>query len=108
MILSDYEKRLQAVNPRLNIKKYGSSMAGVHYDKKYLCRVPQGDIFEHNVYEMKWGHADQYKTQFNPSGAYKFKLLTRRGRREAAQVIYTEGIKMGTRIISYNDIAKIV
>jgi len=35
-------------------------------------------------------------------------LLTRRGRREAAQVIYTEGVKMGTRIISYSDLAKIV
>ncbi len=107
MILSDFERRLKACNSKLHIKRYGSSLAGVHYGNDFICRIPQGEILEHNCFEIRKGNADQYISDFNPTGEYRYKYLTRRGRREAAQIIFTEGTRRGHRIISYSDIARI-
>lgn len=108
MILSDFERRLKAVNPKLSIKKYGSSLAGIHYGNDFVCRIPQGEILEHNVFDIRTGNADQYTTDWNPTGIYKYKYMTKRGRREAVQIVYTEGTKRGHKIIAYSDIAKLV
>jgi hypothetical protein len=102
MVLSEFERRLKTANPRLHIKRYGTSMAGVHFGNRYVCRVPQGDIFEHNVFQTEIGHNTQYESSFNPTGEYRWRRLTRRGRRETAQILYTQ------RLIKYDDIAKIV
>lgn len=90
MILSDYEARLKAVNPRLHIKRYGTSNAGVHNGNSFVCRVPQGEIIQNNTYETRDGSADQYKNTFNPEGRYKFNLMVRRGRAETARILYTQ------------------
>ena len=92
MTLNEYEKRLKAANPRLHIKRYGTSMAGIHNGNKFVCRIPQGEILEHNVFEVREGQSDQYKTQFNPLGWYKYKYMTRRGRSETARILYTQGL----------------
>lgn len=102
MVLSEFEKRLKAANPNLHIKRYGTSNAGVHNGNTFVCRVPQGDIFEHNVWQTEIGYNDQYISSFNPMGEYRWRKLTRRGRREAAQILYTQ------RLIKYDDIAKLV
>ena len=107
MILSDFEKRLKLLNKKLHIKRYGASLAGIHYGNEFICRVEQGEILEHNVYEIRVGHADQYVNHINPTGEYRYRFMTRRGRREAAQIIFTEGTKRGSRIISYSDISKL-
>lgn len=101
MTTSEYEKRLKAVNPKLNIKKYGTSLAAVHYGNKHICRVPQGDIWEYNEFKTEIGYADQYKNNFNPHGEYRYKLMTKRGRAEVARILYTE------RFISSLDISKL-
>lgn len=101
MLLSEYEARLQSVNPRLRIKRYGTSMAGVHLDNRYICRVPQGEIVANNCFEIRVGQADQYITDFNLTGEYRFKYMTRRGRAETARVLYT------ARCIKFDDIAKL-
>jgi len=99
MTTAEYEKRLKTVNPKLHIKKYGTSLAAIHIGSKHLCRVPQGDIWEHNEFEIRVGYADQYKSQFNPKGEYRFKYLTKRGRAEAARILYT------MRVITSKDIS---
>ena len=101
MILSDFEKRLKAANPRLHIKRYGTSLAGIHNGSEYVCRIPQGEILEHNVFQVEVGYSDQYVSDFNPGGEYRWKKLTRRGRREAAQILYTQ------RLISLPDVSRI-
>lgn len=109
MTLLEYEKRLQAVNPELYIKKYGTSMAGIHTTRvhgpnqsHYICRLPQGEIVENDVWEWREGEADQYKTSLNEKGTYKYKMLLRRGRRQAAHQLYDKGY------VSWQDISKIV
>lgn len=101
MILSEFEKRLKSANPKLRIKRYGTSLAGIHCGNEFVCRIPQGEILEHNVFKVEEGFSDQYKNNFNPMGRYKWRRLTRRGRREAAQILYTQ------RLISLNDISRI-
>lgn len=108
MTLNEYEKRLQAVNPELYIKRYGTSMAGIHTRRvhgpnqsHYICRIPQGEIVENDIWEWADGEADQYITTFNETGKYKWKKLTRRGRRNTAHQLYDKGY------VSYQDIAKI-
>lgn len=101
MILSEYEKLVQSVNPRLRIKRYGSSLAAVHLGYRHICRVPQGEILQNNVYEVRAGFADQYKSDFNPTGEYRFRQLTRRGRSEVARILYTNGL------ISFTDIPRL-
>lgn len=102
MVLFEYEKLLKTVNPAMRVKKYGTSLAGIHVGNKYIIRIPQGEILEHNVYEMREGFADQYKSTWNPLGRYFYNHMTRRGRREAAQILYTQGV------IHLKDIAKII
>ena len=92
MLLSRYEQLLQECNPKLRIKRYGSSMAAVHEGNRHVCRVPQGEINANNTFETKIGWADQYMNNFNPSGEYRYKLMTRRGRIETAQILYTQGL----------------
>lgn len=101
MTLNEYEAKLKSVNPRLRIKRYGTSMAGIHEGNKFVCRVPQGEILEHNTYEVRDGEADQYKTQFNPMGYYKYNFMTRRGRAEIARILYTQ------HLISFSDLTKL-
>lgn len=92
MTLNDYEKRLKAANPKLRIKRYGTSLAGIHEGNKFICRIPQGEILEHNVYEVREGESDQYKTELNPLGWYKYNHMTRRGRSETARILYTQHV----------------
>lgn len=101
MLLSQYETLLQECNPSLRIKRYGSSMAAVHQGSKHICRVPQGEINANNTFEIKKGWADQYMSNFNPAGEYRYKLMTRRGRIETAQILYTQGL------ISFPQISKL-
>lgn len=101
MTTFEYEKRLQAVNPKLHIKKYGTSLAAIHYGNKHICRVPQGDIWEYNEFRTEIGYADQYKSNFNPTGEYRYRLMTKRGRAEVARILYTE------RLILSDDIPKL-
>lgn len=83
-------------------------MAGIHTTRvhgpnrsHYICRIPQGEIVENDIWEYRDGEADQYKTTFNETGKYKYKMLIRRGRRQAAHQLYDKGY------ISYQDIPKI-
>lgn len=101
MTTLEYEKRLQQVDPKFHIKKYGSSMAAIHYGNKHVCRVPQGDIWEYNEYRIEIGFADQYINNFNPTGEYRYKLMTKRGRAEVARILFTE------HLITSNDIPKL-
>ena len=101
MLLSRYEQLLKECSPKLHIKRYGSSMAAVHNGNQHICRVPQGEINANNTFEIKKGWADQYVSNFNPSGEYRYKLMTRRGRIETAQILYTQ------RLISFPQISKL-
>jgi len=108
MTLNEYEKRLQAVNGDLFIKRYGTSLASIQSKSgrgrgksHHICRIPQGEINQHNSWEWRVGHNDQYKSQFNITGEYRYRLLTRRGRSEAARILYTQGL------ISYSDVSKL-
>lgn len=108
MTLNTYEQRLQSVNKDLYIKRYGTSMASIQSrsgrgrgKSHHVCRIPQGEILQNNVFEWRVGHADQYVTDFNPNGEYRFKMLTRRGRSEAARILYTQGL------ISFSDVSKL-
>lgn len=101
MLLSEYEKRLKEVNPKLHIKRYGTSLAAIHLGSRHICRVPQGEIVAHNVFEVRVGHADQYVSDLNPRGEYRFKYMTRRGRTETARILCTQ------RCIGFNDISKL-
>lgn len=101
MTLSDFEKRLQACNPKLHIKCYGSSMAGIHAGNQYVCRVPQGEITPYTVIREEIGHADQHKSDLNPTGQYVFKRIIKRGRNDVAEILHR------TKLISDSDKAKI-
>ena len=101
MTTFEYEKRLKACNPNLHIKKYGTSMAAIHCGNLHICRVPQGDIWEYNEFATQIGYADQYVNNFNPAGEYRWKKLTKRGRAEAARILYTQ------RVIKFDDIQKL-
>ena len=99
MTLNDYEIRLQKVNKELYIKRYGTSLASIQSKSgrgrgknHHVCRVPQGEIIQNNSYEVKTGFADQYVSNFNPKGEYRYRLLTRRGRSEVARILYTQGL----------------
>ena len=102
MVLSEFEARLKAENPKLHVKRYGTNLAGIHNGNEFVCRIPQGEILEHNVFAIETGHNDQYITSFNLTGGYRWRKLTRRGRREAAQILYTQ------RLIPLEGISRIV
>ena len=101
MSITEYEQRLKACNPRLHVKCFGTSKAAVHLGTKFICRIGQGCISPYNEFKPETGVADQYKTAFNPTGTYKWKRMTKRGRAEAAKILYTSGC------IRFNQIAKV-
>lgn len=98
MTLNEYERKLKSVNSRLRIKRYGTSLAGIHLGNKFICRIPQGEILEHNTYEVREGEGSQYKSDWNPLGKYKYNFMTRRGRAETARILYTQ------HLISFSDL----
>lgn len=91
MTLSEFERRLQSVNPRLHIKKYGTSMAGVHLGNKYLFRVPQGEIHYYNETVERIGYNSEMITPENPSGKYGYQFLLKRGRYDLARLLAANG-----------------
>lgn len=101
MTIREFERRLKLCNPKLHIKTYGASKAGVHNGNKYVCRVGPGEIMPYNQFVIEYGQADQFVTDLNPKGYYKFKRLIERGRAETARVLYTQ------RLISLSDISKL-
>lgn len=101
MTLKMFEERLQAVNPRLRIKRYGTSMAGIHLGNQYLLRVPQGEITPYNVTVAKVGKADQHVSDLNPKGYYQYQKLLRRGRWQVSVMLANMGV------ISNADAAKL-
>lgn len=101
MTLSQFEIRLKEANPRLHIKRYGSSKAGVHLGNQFICRVPQGEITAYNVVKEEIGHSTSAVTEDNPYGEYKFDLIIRRGRWAVARIL------QGKRIIKQSDIANL-
>lgn len=101
MTLREFEQRLQQCNPRLHIKTYGESKAGIHLGTRYICRVGPGEIMPHNQFYMEIGQNDAYISDFNPKGYYKFRRLVERGRAETARILYTQ------RLISFADVSKL-
>lgn len=101
MSITEYEQRLKACNPKLHVKRFGTSKAAIHLGTRFICRIGQGDLPPYNVFQAETGVADQYKTAFNPTGTYKWKRMTKRGRAEAAKIMYTSGC------IRFNQIAKV-
>ena len=101
MILSNLELKLKQANPKLHIKRYGSSMAAVHYGSRHVCRVPVGEITMYNVTREEVGYSDQFVTQLNLNGEYRWNRLLRRGRGEMAHMLQIAGL------INAHDAAKI-
>lgn len=101
MTLTQFERRLQAANPKLRIKTYGSSKAGVHCGNQFICRIPQGEITAYSVVKETLGTSSSAVTPENPYGLYKFDLIERRGRHAVAKVL------LGKRYIKHADIARI-
>jgi hypothetical protein len=91
MTLTQFELRLKQLNPRLHIKRYGTSMAAVHCGNEHICRVPQGEITYHNATEERWGNGDQFRTVWNPTGKYAYQFLLRRGRYDTARMLVQGG-----------------
>lgn len=92
MTLTDFETKLKQANPNLHIKRYGTSMAAIHLGTRHICRVPQGEITLYNVTEEADGHRDDLVSTWNPTGAYKWQRLVRRGRGEAVHMLQMGGI----------------
>lgn len=101
MTITEYERRLKECNPKLHVKRFGSSKAAIHLGNRFICRIGQGDIPPYNAFRVESGHHDQYKTPMNPGGAYKWKRLLKRGRAESAKILYTTGC------IKFNQITKV-
>lgn len=101
MTLTVFEKRLQRANPRLRIKRYGTSMAGIFLGNEYVLRVPQGEIHPYNVTERRVDKAADVATPLNPDGVYVWSKLVKRGRNEVAKMLHSR------QIISYDDVARI-
>lgn len=99
MTLREFERRLQRCNPRLHIKRYGTSKVGIHNSGRYVCRIMPGDITPYNQFQIQKGRHSSAVTPLNPGGLYKWKLLVGRGRMEAARVLYT------SRHIKLRDVA---
>lgn len=99
MRLSRYEQRLKNVNPKLHIKRFGQSKATIHYGNIFVCRIGQGCINPYNEFTIRNGFSDQYKTALNPQGEYRYRLMVKRGRAEAAKILYTQ------KRIKFNQIA---
>ena len=99
MTLNEFQARLQAVNPRLRIKRYGNAKAGVHLGNQYICRVPQGEITAYSVIQPSIGYATDKITASNPRGAYRYDLIQRRGRHAVARLLQGKGL------IAHADIA---
>lgn len=92
MTLSQFEKQLQAVNPDLHIKRYGTSMAAIHYGNEHVCRVPQGEIMYHNLTEERIGYNTEMESPLNPEGKYAYQFLIRRGRYDSARICAAKGL----------------
>lgn len=101
MSLSEYEKRLQAANPRLRIKRVRGGMANVMLGNKSIARVDTGELTLYNQFEYRIGQSDQFMTDFNPKGNYKYKYMIKRGRAELARVLHT------SRVIGISDVTKL-
>lgn len=101
MTLNEYERILQTANPALRIKRYGSSLAGVHVGNRFVCRVPQGDITAYTVTKPEIGYSADRITPKNPRGAYVFQLILRRGRNGVAKIL------LGKRLIKHSDLARL-
>lgn len=95
MTLTQLEARLKEFDPRFNVKRYGTSMAAVHFGNEHLFRVPQGEVTLYNVTEERVGESQQYATPTNPRGLHKYDYKLRRGLGELAHLLY-----MGRRINS--------
>lgn len=92
MTLAQLETRLKQINPRLHVKKYGSSMAAVHLGTQHLFRVPQGEITLYSVTEERMGQNDDYRSDLNPRGLYKYNYKLRRGLGELSHLLQTGGV----------------
>lgn len=99
MTLREFERRLQLCNPKLHVKTYGASKAGIHLGSRYICRIGPGEIMPYNQFVMETGQNDSFMSDFNPKGYYQFRRIVERGRAEAARVLYTQ------RLISLSDVA---
>lgn len=101
MTLQQFEKRLQAVNPRLRIKQYGTSMAGVYLDNEYVLRLPVGEQNPYNTTLSVVDKASQYVTKLNPEGLYVWQKMVARGRNEVALMLHIK------HLIKFDDMAKL-
>lgn len=101
MTLSEYERRLKAVNPKLHIKRVASGKGGIHLGSQFICRIDTGELTLYNQWKWDEGESQQMATQLNPTGWHKYQRLLKRGRAETARILYTR------RVIRMPDIAKL-